>query len=137
MNNLEKLIEAAKLDVNSLHNRLKPDGLVVEYRHFRYQHYEDKFAKFVNTPRGGFTLAYIIDEDKVYIGIANCSWNDNFNKAVGRVVASSKAIYTPVEIDQCRLDYLLSALDAWDFADNSDDPDVFEAIYGKDRYKNK
>ena len=44
------------------------------------------------TPRGGFTVAYVIDDvDQVgHWAFARCSTKDNFCKATGRVVAGGR-----------------------------------------------
>lgn len=43
-----------------------------------------------------FTLAAVIEGEKVKIGYAVCSENDNFNKVIGRQIAVSRAEKAPI-----------------------------------------
>lgn len=122
-------------EIFSLKNRVKPGGLFVEYRHFRFL---DAWAAWIN-PMGGYTLAYVVDGEFAHIGIADCSDLDNFNKNTGRVISSTKALENPVTITIGRLHNLLAhGNDAWSFWRHEREAwDVQEAIHGKDRYKTK
>lgn len=41
-------------------------------------------------PRGGITIAYIIDGNSIYAAEALCHPNDNFNKHIGRAKAAGR-----------------------------------------------
>lgn len=143
MKSANELVE----ELNSLKNRVKPGGLMVEYRHYRfidfqvYKSGDGMTGSFVPFNMGGYTMAYIIDGDCAHIGIAKCSEKENFNKQVGRVIAAHKVLNSPVTISTDRLAVLLShgssADKFWIVEDNEVVRDVQEAIYGKDRYKSK
>lgn len=141
MKSANELVE----ELNSLKNRVKPGGLQVEYRHYRFNDFvpfkngNGMDGQIVPFNMGGYTLAYIIDGDVAHIGIAKCSEKENFNKNTGRIIAASKAIENPVTIHLNNLNYLLDfgtcAYDFWSYCEVV--KFVQEAIYGKDRYKSK
>lgn len=70
------------------------DGMRVGFRHYTkpFWNYE------TNKEQNGYTLCYIsgIDEDNEVIdyalGMAHCSINDQFNRAIGRKVALADAL---------------------------------------------
>jgi hypothetical protein len=40
--------------------------------------------------RGGVTIAYDVDGDHVYYAVARCSPKDNYNKRIGRAIATGR-----------------------------------------------
>jgi hypothetical protein len=43
-------------------------------------------------PRGGFTTVELVDRDKKVYGVAYCSEKDNYNKKIGRMIATGRAM---------------------------------------------
>lgn len=43
-------------------------------------------------PRGGITLAITEKKDSFNVGLAHCSFKDNYNKKIGRLIANGRLI---------------------------------------------
>jgi hypothetical protein len=56
----------------------------MKYIHLRHQ-YDGLIM-----PTGGMTIAYDIDQDRVFYAVARCSVKDNFCRRIGRTVASGR-----------------------------------------------
>lgn len=65
------------------------DNLKFEYRHIR--NYDEHHTV---RPRGGMTICYVCNEggDVLETAYSQCHPNDNFNKKLGRLISSGRAI---------------------------------------------
>jgi hypothetical protein len=54
----------------------------MKYIHYRFGH--------PPKPRGGLTIAYNVDGHVAVYSVARCSPKDNFNKRVGRAIATGR-----------------------------------------------
>jgi len=59
----------------------------IYYIHLRYENPDHAIA---NT--GGITIAFHKEDSKLFVAYARCHWNDNYNKRIGRNIASGRLL---------------------------------------------
>lgn len=81
----------------------------ISYLHIRYP----------NVSRGGYTIAWNIDDNELYIGIARCHKEDMYNKKVGRAVSSEKLLSKDSRV-QLPKSHLIEILTSMNFFKNEE-----------------
>lgn len=56
----------------------------------KFIHYRQRAADGTVSPRGGLTIAFVEDGDRVLSAASKCHNNDNFNRKLGRIRASGR-----------------------------------------------
>lgn len=64
----------------------------VHYLHFRETYSVDKMSGTSETinVKGGATVAFVLETDTVKFAIAKCHMRDNFNRRIGRTIATNR-----------------------------------------------
>ena len=110
-------------------NKLKFNDGDIKYKHYRNWNCRSFIFKDGYSNLGGYTMAYVIQGDKAYVGFSKCNPKENFNKKEGREYAKKRLLSSPLEISIDELNHFLHVYE--EAYDVEDEDIVIKSIYSK------